>query len=45
MREGKDLSTAAPLATYFALTPFIGAEAACEVANGGSAPAPIAKRE
>jgi AcrR family transcriptional regulator len=26
----------APLATYMVLSPFIGAEAACEVANGGS---------
>lgn len=30
-----DLLTAAPLLTYLALVPFLGAERACEVANGG----------
>lgn len=34
----------APLATYLALVTFIGPEAACEVANGGSLPAEAAPR-
>ncbi|HEX2392770.1 MAG TPA: TetR/AcrR family transcriptional regulator [Solirubrobacterales bacterium] len=33
-----DLPAAAPLLTYIALAPFLGAERACEVANSGPAP-------
>jgi AcrR family transcriptional regulator len=33
----------APMATYLALSPLIGAERACEVANGGKRPAPTGR--
>jgi AcrR family transcriptional regulator len=32
----KNLRAMTPLATYLALSPFLGSEAACEVANGGT---------
>jgi len=44
-REGAEtLPEMAPLATYIALSPFIGAEAACRIANGGRWPAETRSR-
>jgi AcrR family transcriptional regulator len=39
-RGAKDLQALTPVATYLALSPFLGPELACEVANGGVAPVP-----